>query len=129
MLVLAFRAIGLITRLTRSSILEVLREDYILTARAKGLKEYVVIYKHALRNALLPVVTVLGIHLAFILSGSVLVETVFAWPGMGRFFITSANRRDYTTLMGFNLMISTMILTAMLLTDIVYALIDPRIKY
>jgi peptide/nickel transport system permease protein len=128
-LVLGLGGIGLLTRLTRNSVLEVLKEDYITTARAKGVKEYNVIYKHALRNALLPVVTVLGLQLAFILSGAVLVETVFAWPGMGRFFVLSANRRDYTTLMGINLTISVTILMAMLVTDIAYAFIDPRIKY
>jgi len=128
-LVLGLGGIGLLVRLCRNSVLEVLREDYVMTARAKGVKEYLVIYKHALRNALLPVVTVLGLQLAFILSGAVLVETVFAWPGMGRFFVLSANRRDYPTLMGFNLMISMTILMAMLVTDIAYALIDPRIKY
>jgi peptide/nickel transport system permease protein len=128
-LVLGLGGIGLLTRLTRNSVLEVLREDYITTARAKGVKEYNVIYKHALRNALLPVVTVIGLQLAFILSGAVLVETVFAWPGMGRFFVLSANRRDYTTLMGINLTISVTILMAMLVTDIAYAFIDPRIKY
>jgi len=129
MVVLGLSRMGMITRLVRNSLLEVLHEDYITTARAKGLKEYLVIYKHALRNALLPVVTILGLQLAFILSGSVLVETVFAWPGMGRFFVLSANRRDYTTLMGFNLLISFMIIFAMLIIDITYALLDPRIKY
>lgn len=129
MVVLGLSRMGMITRLIRNSLLEVLHEDYITTARAKGLKEYIVIYKHALRNALLPVVTILGLQLAFILSGSVLVETVFAWPGMGRFFVLSARRRDYTTLMGCNLLISFMIIFAMLIIDITYALLDPRIKY
>ena len=129
MVVLGLSRMGMITRLIRNSLLEVLHEDYIVTARAKGLQEYIVIYKHALRNALLPVVTILGLQLAFILSGSVLVETVFAWPGMGRFFVISANRRDYTTLMGFSLLISFMIIFAMLIIDITYALLDPRIKY
>jgi peptide/nickel transport system permease protein len=128
-IVLGFGGLGLLTRLTRNSVLEVLREDYIITARAKGVRENLVIFKHALRNALLPVVTVLGLQLAFLLSGTVLVETVFAWPGMGRFFVLSAKRRDYTTLMGINLMVSVTIIFAMLLTDIAYALIDPRIKY
>ena len=128
-LVLGSGGVGLFTRLTRNSVLEVLKEDYITTARAKGVKESLVIYKHALRNALLPVITVLGLQLAFILSGAVLVETVFAWPGMGRFFVLSARRRDYPTLMGINFMVSVTIIIAMLITDIAYAFIDPRIKY
>jgi peptide/nickel transport system permease protein len=128
-LVLGFSRLGMITRMIRNSVLEVLNEDYITTARAKGMKEYVVIYKHALRNALLPVVTLIGLSLAFILSGSVLIETVFSWPGMGKFFVLQANRRDYTTLMGVNLIISLTILLAMLITDIAYAFLDPRIRY
>ena len=127
--VLGLSRMGMVTRLVRNSLLEVLSEDYILTARSKGLKEYIVLYKHALRNALLPVVTLIGLSLAFLMSGSVMVETVFSWPGMGKFFVLQANRRDYTTLMGVNLMISLTIISAMLITDITYALLDPRIKY
>lgn len=129
MIVLGLSRIGLLTRITRNSVLDVLHEDYIRTARAKGLKEYVVVYRHALRNALLPVVTLLGLELAFLFSGAVLVETVFAWPGMGQFFVITANRRDYPTLMGVQLVVSITILVAMLITDITYALLDPRIKY
>jgi peptide/nickel transport system permease protein len=128
-LVLGLSRMGMITRLLRSSLLEVLSEDYIVTARAKGLKEYIVIYKHALRNALLPVVTLLGLSLAFLISGSVMIETVFSWPGMGKFFVLQANRRDYTTIMGVNLTVSVAILVAMLITDLTFALLDPRIKY
>ena len=129
MTVLGLSRLGMLTRMVRNSVLEILNEDYIVTARAKGLKEYLVIYKHALRNALLPVVTLIGLSLAFILSGSVLIETVFSWPGMGKFFVLQANRRDYTTLMGVNLIVSLTILAAMLVTDITYALLDPRIRY
>ena len=128
-IVLGLSRLGMLTRLTRNSVLEVLNEDYVLTARAKGLKEHVVVYKHALRNALLPVVTILGLELAFVLSGAVLVETVFAWPGMGQFFVISAHRRDYPTLMGINFMACLTILIAMLVTDVSYALLDPRIRY
>jgi peptide/nickel transport system permease protein len=128
-LVLGFSRMGMITRLLRNSLLEVLSEDYIVTARAKGLKEYIVIYKHALRNALLPVVTLLGLSLAFLISGSVMIETVFSWPGMGKFFVLQANRRDYTTIMGVNLTVSLAIVVAMLITDLTFALLDPRIKY
>lgn len=128
-IVLGLSRMGMITRIVRNSMLEVLNEDYIMTARAKGLREYLVIYKHALRNALLPVVTLIGLSLAFLMSGSVMIETVFSWPGMGKFFVLQANRRDYTTLMGVNLMISLTITMAMLITDLTYALLDPRIKY
>jgi len=127
--VLGLSRMGMLTRLVRNSLLEVLTEDYIITARSKGLKEYVVLYKHALRNALLPVVTLIGLSLAYLISGSVMIETVFSWPGMGKYFVLLAARRDYTTLMGVNLMVSLTIVSSMLITDITYALLDPRVKY
>lgn len=116
-------------RLVRSSMLEVLREDYIVTARAKGLKESVVVYKHAFRNALLPVVTFVGLSIGFILGGAVVVEYVFAWPGMGKLAVDVALQRDYPALMGVSMTIAAMVLIANLVTDVVYALIDPRIRY
>jgi len=116
-------------RMVRSSMLEVLRQDYITTARAKGLRERVVIYKHALRNALLPVVTYEGYSMGFLLSGAAVVEYIFAWPGLGDFMVTIADKRDYPTLMGLGMIIALMVLIANLCADIAYAIVDPRIRY
>ena len=116
-------------RMVRSSMLEVLRQDYITTARAKGVKERVVIYKHALRNALLPVITYVGFSVGFLLSGAAVIENVFGWPGLGSFMVTIAEIRDYPTLMGLGMIIAIMVLLANLCADIAYALIDPRIRY
>ena len=116
-------------RLVRSSMLEVLRQDYIIAARAKGLKERVVIYKHALKNALLPVVTSIGMDIRFIMGGSVLTETIFAWPGLGRYAVFVAHFRDFNALMGVTMTFAAVILTANLITDVAYSLLDPRIKY
>jgi len=118
-----------LTRLLRSSLLEVLSKDYIMTARMKGLKERVVIYKHALRNALLPFVTAIGLAFGFLLSGAVLIETVFAWPGMGRLIVDATFTRDYPVIMGTTMMTAVMVVVANLITDIVYAFLDPRITY
>jgi len=109
--------------------LEVLGKDYIATARSKGLSEKVVYLKHALRNALLPVVTLIGLGMGGILSGAVLTETVFAWPGIGRYLVRSIHVRDYPAVMAVVVIASTMVLLANLVTDIVYAFIDPRVKY
>ena len=116
-------------RLVRSSMLDVLNMDYIKTARAKGLKEKVVIYKHALRNALLPVVTSFGLSLGFVLGGAVVIETIFSWPGLGWLIVKSALARDYPVIMGTSMLIVLSVLIANLITDIVIALLDPRIKY
>jgi len=116
-------------RLVRSSMLEVLGQDYIVTARAKGLKERVVIYKHALRNALLPLVTSLGYTVGFLLGGAVVIETIFSWPGLGKFAVDAALRRDYFPLLGFSAIIAMMVLLANLCADIAYAIVDPRIRY
>ena len=116
-------------RLVRSSMLEVLNADYITTARAKGVKEWIVIYKHALRNALLPVVTFVGLSTGFILSGSVIVETIFAWPGMGRLLVEFALSRDYPSLMSLSTIIILMVYFANLGTDIAYAFLNPKIRY
>jgi len=116
-------------RMVRSSMLEVLGQDYITTARAKGLKERVVIYKHALRNALLPVVTYVGYSIGFLLGGAAVIENVFAWPGLGQFMVTIAEKRDYPTLMGLGMIIAIMVLIANLCSDIAYAVVDPRIRY
>ncbi len=117
-----------ITRLTKSSMLEVLGQDYIRTARAKGVKESKVIVKHALRNALIPVITYVGPMTAYTLTGSMVVETVFTIGGLGAKFVTGINNRDYPVIQGGVLIIALFISVVILLTDIVYALVDPRIK-
>lgn len=120
---------GIITRLTRSSMLEVMKQDYIRTARAKGLRRQLVIYKHALKNAMLPVVTVIGVQLGSRLGGSVIVESIFAYPGIGRFAYTRLLARDYPMIMG-NLFIFAMIFILInLITDILYGFLEPRIRY
>jgi peptide/nickel transport system permease protein len=116
-------------RFTRSSLLEVLQQDYVRTARAKGLPNGRVIWRHALRNALIPVVTVVGLSLPVLVGGAVLTETVFAWPGIGRLAVGAVFERDYPVIMGVNLMIAAVVIVANLLTDIAYCLIDPRIAY
>ncbi len=116
-------------RFTRSSMLEVIRQDYVRTARAKGLSERVVIYRHALRNALLPVVTILGLSLPFLFSGAIITEAVFAWPGMGTILIESVSQRDYGLLMGINVFLAVLVILGNLLADIFYSVVDPRIRY
>jgi|SRR5437868_4757315 len=116
------------SRLARSSMLDVLGADFIRTARAKGLAERVVLYKHALRNALLPVVTVLGLQFGNVLAGAILVETVFNWPGLGRLAFDSVLRRDYPTILGVLLFSSIVVVVMNQVTDLCYRLIDPRIK-
>lgn len=116
------------SRLARSSMLDVLGSDFIRTARAKGLAERVVLYKHALRNALLPVVTVLGLQFGNVLAGAILVETVFNWPGLGRLAFDSVLRRDYPTILGVLLFSSVVVVVMNQITDLCYRIIDPRIK-
>ena len=116
-------------RFVRSSMLDVLNLDYIRTARAKGLGERIITYRHAFRNALIPVVTVIALDFAGILSGAVITETIFAWPGMGRLFIEAMNGRDYPVLMALLMIGSVALVFTNLLTDLVYSVIDPRIRY
>jgi len=116
-------------RMVRSSMLEVLTQDYITTARSKGLKERVVIYKHALRNALLPVVTYVGYSIGFLLGGAAVVESIFAWPGLGELMVDRALVRDYPALMGLSIAIAIGVLLANLASDVAYAAVDPRIRY
>ena len=116
-------------RFVRSSMLDVLNLDYIRTARAKGLGERIITYRHAFRNALIPVVTVIALDFAGILSGAVITETIFAWPGMGRLFIEAMNGRDYPVLMALLMIGSVTLVFTNLLTDLVYSVIDPRIRY
>jgi peptide/nickel transport system permease protein len=117
-----------LTRVTRSSMLDVIRQDYLRTARAKGAPEKVVINKHALKNALIPIITIAGGQLAACLGGSVLTETVFAWPGVGRLIIDAVNSRDTPMVVGCIIMKTIMISLILLAVDLLYALIDPRIK-
>lgn len=125
----AIYQLTLMFRLTRSKLQEVLKEDYITTARANGLSERVVVYKHGLRNALLPLVTVLGMDFAFVLAGTVLIETVFAWPGMGRLMFEAIAARDYPILTGIFTVVTAMVIIVNILTDLIYAWIDPRVVY
>jgi peptide/nickel transport system permease protein len=116
-------------RFTRSSLLEVLRQDYVRTARAKGLAGSSIVWRHAFRNALIPLVTVIGLSLPTLVGGAVLTETVFAWPGLGRLAVGAVFERDYPLIMGVNLIVAGVVITANLLTDIAYCFIDPRISY
>jgi peptide/nickel transport system permease protein len=129
MLTLTVANLAVVMRLTRSSMLEVLRQDFVLTARAKGLSERSVIYSHALRNALRPVITILALSIGFLLTGAVLTETVFNWPGLGRLAFESIFTRDYPVLLGLFFVVAIMVILANLGADVVYALIDPRVKY
>ena len=119
---------GVIARQTRSSMLETLGEDFVRTARAKGLTERIVVYKHALKNALIPVVTVLADQFGRMLGGAILTETVFSWPGMGRYLIEAIAMRDYPVIQGIILVFATSFLVVNLLLDISYALLDPRVQ-
>ena len=125
---LAGFSVAYVTRLTRSSMLEVLRQDYVRTARANGLSKWRVIGKHALKNALIPVVTYIGPMIASILTGSFVVEKIFAIPGMGKYFVESVTNRDYTVLMGITIFYAAIYILMVFVVDIAYGLIDPRIK-
>ena len=117
-----------VARLTRSSMLEVLQQDYIRTAKSKGLSQRVVIYRHALKNSLIPVITYLGPLIAGILTGSFVVEKIFAIPGLGRYFVQSINNRDYTVIMGITFFDSLLLVGLNFLVDLAYMLVDPRIR-
>jgi peptide/nickel transport system permease protein len=124
----AFGGLASLSRYSRSSMLEVIRQDYIKTAYAKGLKEHEVVFKHALRNALLPIVTILGLSIPGLIGGSVIFEMIFSIPGMGRLFFSSVMARDYPTIMGILTMVAVLTLIGNLIADISYALVDPRIR-
>lgn len=128
-LVMSLDSIAGTSRYVRSSLLEVVRLDYIRTARAKGLADRVVIYKHALRNALMPVVTFLGLGLSGFVGGSLIIENLFAWPGMGRLVVGAVFQKDYPVIMGANLMFAFLTVLGNLLADLMYAVVDPRVKY
>ena len=125
---LSMKPMSTIARLTRSSMLDVLKQDYLDCARAKGLSEFIVIYKHGLRNALVPVITIIGLQMGLLLGGSVVVETVFAWPGIGSLIVSSATKRDFPVLQFGVMMIAMAVIVTNTLVDISYALLDPRIR-
>lgn len=120
---------AIISRMTRSSVLEVLRQDYIRTARSKGLRENAVIIQHALKNAMIPVITVVGLQAGTLMGGAVLTESVFNWPGLGRLMVDSILARDYPVVQGAVLLLAVVFIFVNLLVDILYALFDPRIRY
>jgi ABC-type dipeptide/oligopeptide/nickel transport system permease component len=126
---LGMASAALMARITRSSMLDVLKQDFITTARSKGLAERVVIYKHALKNALIPVVTVLGLQFGILLGGAVLTETVFAWPGVGRLLVDAILRRDYPVVQGTVMLLAFLFVIINLVVDVIYAFLDPRIHY
>ena len=127
--VLAFSIVGLLARITRTSMLEVLGQEYIRTARAKGLSNNVVLYRHALKNALIPTITILGLAVGALLSGAVLTETIFAWPGVGRFIVQSILSLDRAAVVGVTLVVAIIYSMANLVVDVAIALIDPRVTY
>jgi dipeptide transport system permease protein len=128
-IVLGTVPLAIVARMTRSAMLEVLEEDYVRTARAKGLAMYRVIGIHALRNALIPVVTVIGLQVGALMAGAVLTETIFSWPGVGKWLVESINRRDYPALQGGIMLISTVVIVVNVLVDMLYGLINPRIRH
>ena len=127
--ILGVASAAVLMRMTRAMLLEVLRQDYVRTAWSKGLRERAVVLKHGLKNALIPVVTILGLHVAQVFGGTVIFETIFGLPGMGLFLFDAINQRDYPVIQGVNLLIVAIVVATNLLVDMVYAVIDPRIRY
>jgi dipeptide transport system permease protein len=121
--------LAIIARMTRSAMLEVLSEDYVRTARAKGVSPLQLVTVHALRNALIPVITVIGLQVGVLLAGAILTETIFAWPGVGKWLIESVQRRDYPSVQGGVLLIATVVITVNLIVDLMYGLVNPRIRH
>ena len=128
-IILAISIAGSNIRYVRSAVLEILQKDYIRTARSKGIGRFLIINKHALRNALIPIVTVIGMEIPVLFGGAVIIEEIFSWPGLGLITMNAIIGRDYPVIMGVSLLTAVVVLAANLLTDIVYALIDPTIKY
>ncbi|MEI6803172.1 MAG: ABC transporter permease subunit [Burkholderiales bacterium] len=128
-IVLGTNPLAVIARMTRSAMLEVLGEDYIRTARAKGLSSLRVVSVHALRNALIPVITVIGLQVGVLFTGAILTETIFSWPGVGKWLIEAISRRDYPVLQGGMLLLGAVVMTVNLLVDVTYGIINPRIRY
>ncbi len=127
--VLAFSLMPNVIRVTRAALLEVLRSDYVRTATAKGIRRRAVVLKHALRNALIPIVSIVGLITTVLFSGSVVIESVFGWPGLGRLAIEAANGRDYPVILGVTLLAGTVVVTVNLIVDLTYAVIDPRVRH
>jgi dipeptide transport system permease protein len=128
-IVLGTNPLAVIARMTRSAMLEVLGEDYVRTARAKGLSQLRVVSVHALRNALIPVVTVIGLQIGVLFTGAILTETIFSWPGVGKWLIEAISRRDYPVLQGGMLLLGVIVMSVNLLVDITYGIINPRIRH
>jgi peptide/nickel transport system permease protein len=128
-IVLSLGNIASVSRFTRSNMVDVLKEDYIRTAKAKGLKHKAIVYKHALRNALIPVVTIFGLSIPFLFSGAYITESIFNWPGMGQLGIRAIQDREYGIIMALNLITATLVLMGNLISDILYAIVDPRIRH
>ena len=128
-LALGSRSIAFLARVTRSAMLDVLSGDFVRTARAKGLKERVVVVRHALRNALIPIITVLGLDFGYYLTGSILTETIFSWPGIGRYVVNAITRRDLPAIQGTVLFAAFFIIVANLFVDVAYAFLDPRVRH
>ncbi|NLE15496.1 MAG: ABC transporter permease [Spirochaetales bacterium] len=128
-LVLSLGNIASVSRFTRSNMLDILKEDYIRTAKAKGLRNKAIIYRHALRNALIPVVTIFGLSIPFLFSGAYITESIFNWPGMGQLGIRAIQDREYGIIMALNLITATLVLAGNLVSDILYAIVDPRIRH
>jgi peptide/nickel transport system permease protein/oligopeptide transport system permease protein len=128
-LTLGMRSVAFLSRMTRAAMQEALQGDFIRTARAKGLREWRVVLRHGLRNALLPVVTVLGLDFGSYLTGSILTETIFSWPGVGRYVLTAIDKRDLPAIQGSILFLSLVFVMVNLVTDLVYARVDPRVAY
>jgi peptide/nickel transport system permease protein len=128
-LTLGFQVTGILTRFTRSAMLEVLSQDFIRTARSKGVGERAVMYKHALRNALVPITTVIGLNVGFLLGGTVIVETIFGWPGVGSLAVTAINQRDYPVVQATVMLFAFTFVMVNLIVDLLYGAIDPRIRY
>ncbi|WP_064093935.1 ABC transporter permease [Rossellomorea aquimaris] len=126
---LATIPMAIIARMTRSSMLEVMRSDYIRTARSKGLKMFWVVYKHSLKNAIIPVLTVIGLQMGLLLGGAILTETIFGWPGIGRYIYEAISFRDYPVVQSGILVVATIFVSINLIVDLLYAAVDPRIKY
>ncbi len=128
-MVLGLGSVASFMRYTRGSLLDVIRQDYITVARAKGLGEKTILLTHALRNALIPVITIIGLDLPYLIGGTVIIESIFAWPGMGTYSLGAINARDYPVIMGVNFIVALVVLLSNLITDITYAFVDPRIRY
>ena len=128
-LLVASIPMAVIARMTRSSLLEVINSDYVRTARAKGMRESRVVLRHALPNAMPQIITVIGMQMGFLLSGAVLTETIFSWPGVGKWLIESISRRDYPALQGGVMLISAIVIGVNLLVDLAYGLVNPRIRH